>query len=98
MPKPKNKKAAFIDKKHAVSFQLIHRSQQVGGRRLVRVADKTFKFQDPLAADADTNQMVLQPIMKKTKEEEREHGVFYEDEYNYLQHLKDRNKVEHDWS
>jgi len=81
MPKPKNKKAAFIDKKHAVSFQLIHRSQQ-----------------DPLAADADTNQMVLQPIMQKVKEEEREHGVFYEDEYNYLQHLKDRNKVEHDWS
>ena len=42
--------------------------------------------------------MVLQPIMQKVKEEEREHGVFYEDEYNYLQHLKDRNKVEHDWS
>ena len=24
--------------------------------------------------------------------------MFYDDEYNYLQHLKDRNKVEHDWS
>jgi len=83
MPKSKNKKAAFIDKKNAVSFQLIHRSQQ-----------------DPLAADADANQMVLQPILgkEKVKEEEREHGVFYEDEYNYLQHLKDRKKVEHDWS
>lgn len=34
----------------------------------------------------------------KTKEEERAHGVFYDDEYNYLQHLKDRSKVEHDWS
>ena len=29
MPKPKNKKTAFIDKKHAVSFHLVHRSQQV---------------------------------------------------------------------
>ena len=28
MPKPKNKKTAFIDKKNAVSFQLVHRSQQ----------------------------------------------------------------------
>lgn len=81
MPKPKNKKASFIDKKNAVSFQLIHRSQQ-----------------DPLAADADANQMVLQPINQKVKEEEREHGVFYEDQYNYLQHMKDREKVEHDWS
>jgi hypothetical protein len=34
----------------------------------------------------------------KVKEEEREFGVFYGDEYNYLQHLKDRNTVEHDWS
>jgi len=81
MPKPKNKKNAFIDKKNSVSFQLIHRSQQ-----------------DPLAADAEANQMVLQPISQKVKEEEREHGVFYDDEYNYLQHLKDRSKVEHDWS
>jgi hypothetical protein len=24
--------------------------------------------------------------------------VFYDDEYNYLQHLKDRKVVEHDWS
>ena len=73
MPKPKNKKAAF--KKHAVSFQLIHRSQHVSGRRLVRVAELTFNFHfsGPLAADADTNQTVIQPNMQKVKEEEREH-------------------------
>jgi len=80
MPKPKNKKKGFIDKKSAVTFQLVHRSQQ-----------------DPLAADNDAPQMVLQEL-SKDKEEERAHGVFYDDEYNYLQHLKDRNVVEHDWS
>ena len=32
------------------------------------------------------------------EEDEREFGVFFEDEYNYLQHLKDRSQVEHDWS
>jgi len=80
MPKPKNKKNAFIDKKNSLSFHLVHRSQQ-----------------DPLAADNEAPQHVLQPITK-IKEEERAHGVFYEDEYNYLQHLKDRSKVEHDWS
>jgi len=80
MPKPKNKKKGFIDKKTAVTFQLVHRSQQ-----------------DPLAADSDAPQMVLQEV-SEIKEEERAHGVFYDDEYNYLQHLKDRNVVEHDWS
>lgn len=86
MPKPKNKKAAFIDKKNSISFHLVHRSQK-----------------DPLAADDEAPQRVLQPILAKeektkVKEEEREHGVFYDDEYNYLQHLKDRDVVEHDWS
>jgi len=85
MPKAVNKKKPFIDKKNAVSFQLVHRSQK-----------------DPLAADDEAPQMLLHQFksadVAKIKEEEREHGVFYEDEYNYLQHLKDRSQVEHDWS
>ena len=32
MPTAKSKKVSLIHKKNAVSFQLIHRSQQVGGR------------------------------------------------------------------
>jgi len=81
MPKAGHKKKPFIDKKNAVSFHLIHRSQQ-----------------DPLAADDQAPQMLLQQIGEKEKKEQREHGVFFEDNYNYLQHLKDRNAVEHDWS
>jgi len=86
MPKPKNKKASFIDKKNSISFHLVHRSQQ-----------------DPLAADDTAPQMVLKSILpkeleSKAKEEERKYGLFFEDEYNYMQHLKDRNLVEHDWS
>jgi len=90
MPKAVNKKKAFIDKKNAVSFQLVHRSQR-----------------DPLAADEEAPQMVLHQVnhvvtdpaeREKIKQEEREHGVFFEDNYNYLQHLKDRSVVEHDWS
>ena len=41
--------------------------------------------------------MLLQP-MKPQKEEQVKFGVFYDDDYNYLQHLKDRTVVEHDWS
>jgi len=39
----------------------------------------------------------MSETFKKRKEEEREFGIFYEDEYDYLQHLKDRGVVEHDW-
>merc|ERR1712062_555514 len=34
---------------------------------------------------------------KKRKEQEREFGVFYEDDYDYLQHLKSRKEVEYDF-
>jgi len=81
MPKAGHKKKPFIDKKNAVSFHLIHRSQQ-----------------DPLAADEDAPQMLLQPVDEKKKKEQREFGVFFDDDYNYMQHLKDRKLVEHDWS
>ena len=96
MPKPANKKKKFIDKKRedTVTFSLIHRSQK-----------------DPLAADDEAPQRVLLPIgesttttkpaadvLAKVKEEEREHGVFYEDDYNYMQHMKDLSKPEYDYS
>ena len=69
------------------------------------VANKAHvSFQDPLAADDTVGQMVLKKstlpkeLVNEAKEEERKFGVFYEDNYNYMQHLKDRNVVEHDWS
>ena len=34
---------------------------------------------------------------KEQKEEERKFGVFFDDDYNYMQHLKDR-EVDRDWS
>ena len=35
---------------------------------------------------------------EKVKEEQREHGVFYEDDYNYMQHMKDLSKPDYDYS
>lgn len=105
MPKPKHKKNAFIDKKASTSFHLVHRSQKVNAGLLILSGNNTedFPFQDPLAADDTVGQMVLKSMLPKelrteAKEEERKFGVFYEDNYNYMQHLKDRNVVEHDWS
>ncbi|XP_038873654.1 protein LTV1 homolog isoform X2 [Salvelinus namaycush] len=72
---PNKRKKAFIDKKKAVTFHLVHRSQR-----------------DPLAADEKAPQHVLLPAPKveveKRQEEQREFGVFFDDDYNYLQHLR----------
>ncbi|NXV78370.1 LTV1 protein, partial [Atlantisia rogersi] len=70
------KKKPFIEKKKAVTFHLVHRSQR-----------------DPLAADDTAPQRVLLPTQKgheeKRREEQRKYGVFFDDDYDYLQHLKE---------
>ncbi|XP_075059198.1 protein LTV1 homolog [Mixophyes fleayi] len=78
---PHRKKKPFIEKKKAVTFHLVHRSQR-----------------DPLVADETAPQRVLLPADKvetqKRKEEERKFGVFFDDDYNYLQHLKEAGPAE----
>ncbi|XP_041839177.1 protein LTV1 homolog [Melanotaenia boesemani] len=73
---PHRKKKSFIDKKNAVTFHLVHRSQK-----------------DPLAADETAPQHVLLPAAKleveKRRKEQRKFGVFFDDDYDYLQHLKE---------
>ncbi|XP_004609050.2 protein LTV1 homolog [Sorex araneus] len=73
---PHRKKKPFIEKKKAVSFHLVHRSQR-----------------DPLAADETAPQRVLLPAQKINDEdrraEQRKYGVFFDDDYDYLQHLKE---------
>ncbi|CAG4939332.1 unnamed protein product [Colias eurytheme] len=86
---PKTKK--FIDRKKAVTFNLVHRSQR-----------------DPLAADETAPQRVLVPVSaniptkkdkepnltpEQRKEEQHKYGIYFDDDYNYLQHLKDTKEV-----
>uniref|UniRef100_A0A286Y0R7 Protein LTV1 homolog n=1 Tax=Cavia porcellus TaxID=10141 RepID=A0A286Y0R7_CAVPO len=73
---PHIKKKPFIEKKKAVSFHLVHHSQR-----------------DPLAADETAPQRVLLPTHKINDEErqaeQRKYGVFFDDDYDYVQHLKE---------
>lgn len=74
---PHKKKKPFVDKKKAVTFHLVHRSQR-----------------DPLAADETAPQRVLLPAEKRGDaaerlEEQMKYGVFFDDDYDYLQHLKE---------
>lgn len=76
MPRHKKK---FIDKKNAITFHLVHRSQQ-----------------DPMLVSEDS-QHVLLPAAKNSKEkqmeEQRKFGIYFDDDYNYLQHLKETNEA-----
>ncbi|KAJ8948130.1 hypothetical protein NQ318_008483 [Aromia moschata] len=73
--------------KKGVTFQLVHRSQQ-----------------DPLVADENAPQRVLLPVEdKETKkneerlEEQHKYGIFYDDDFNYLEHLKDIKDIKMEW-
>lgn len=71
------KKKKFIDKKNSVTFRLLHRSQK-----------------DPLVTDQDAPQFVLQEIEDKpkdsNKEERLKYGIYFDDDYDYMQHLRER--------
>lgn len=103
---PKGKKRAFIDKKKAVTFQLVHRSQ-----RDPLITDETApqhvlvesKGRDVSMATFTKNGKweFLHPKCfqnheerTKRKEEERKFGIFFDDDYDYMQHLRERD--EHD--
>ncbi|KAK2141617.1 hypothetical protein LSH36_1068g00008 [Paralvinella palmiformis] len=76
------KKKKFIDKKNAVTFHLVHRSQR-----------------DPLQAADDVPQRVLLPANagqksdESKKEDLHKYGVFFDDDYDYMQHLRDVNEL-----
>ncbi|XP_066249012.1 protein LTV1 homolog [Euwallacea similis] len=71
-----------------VTFQLVHRSQQ-----------------DPLVADETAPQRVLLPVSsseskadkEKRLEEQHKYGIYFDDDYNYLQHLKAREDHKMEW-
>ncbi|XP_065223601.1 protein LTV1 homolog [Planococcus citri] len=80
---PKKKK--FIDKKKAVTFHLVHRSQH-----------------DPLVVDENAPQHVLVAAAPSSKinkdiEEEHKYGIYFDDDYDYLQHMRDSNKAQVEW-
>ncbi|KAI0225500.1 hypothetical protein LSAT2_023746 [Lamellibrachia satsuma] len=78
------RKKKFIDKKSSVTFHLVHRSQR-----------------DPLQADDEAPQHVLMPLqtsnenvtVETRQEEQKKYGVFYDDDYDYMQHLRDVNEL-----
>lgn len=79
------KKHQFINKKSAQKFNVVHRSQR-----------------DPLQADEESSQHVLVPAggvsdiasgsssAQLNQDEQVKFGIYYDDDYDYLQHLRPR--------
>ncbi|GAB6020533.1 hypothetical protein CHUAL_003216 [Chamberlinius hualienensis] len=92
MPKKK-----FIDKKNSVTFRLVHRSQrdplvadeaapqhvlvQQGYSKQDRPTSSVFKKNNESGSD------------EKRKLEQVQYGIYFDDNYDYLQHLKDVTNV-----
>jgi len=106
MPKPKKNKKKFIDpnREETVTFDLIHRSQKdplaaddEAPQRLL-LQKHTRPTGMPVPSVGEVGQEEEEVDWEKVKEEQREHGVFYEDDYNYMQHMKDLSKPDYDYS
>ncbi|KAF0290286.1 Protein LTV1 [Amphibalanus amphitrite] len=77
----------FIDKDKSVTFQLVHRSQR-----------------DPLVADPSAPQRVLLEVEDpkadaklSQREQQMKYGIYFDDDYNYLQHIKPSRKQDVVW-
>nr|CAG4642616.1 EOG090X08PQ [Evadne anonyx] len=89
---PKTKK--FIDKKNADTFVLVHRSQRDPLAADETAPQRVFVPVGSRGDRNDTTQSVQKPVDKvKRKEAQVEYGVYYDDDYDYLQHLRDVNQT-----
>lgn len=92
------KKRPFIDKKKAITFRLVNRSQQdpliadenAPQHVLVPIIKRGQEPSTSKSPDSD-----LPP--EKRKKEQHKYGVFFDDDYNYLQHLKEPGQNDVYW-
>lgn len=103
MPKPIRRKKKFIDIKNerTATFSVIHRSQKdplaaddEAPQRLLQVIRESV----PDSSDQKDDKNDKKSDTNEKKEEERKFGIFYDDDYNYIQHVKDREMPEYDFS
>ena len=93
----RNKKK-FIEKNEGVKFYLVHRSQkdplyldEKAGERVLLPADDNVN--DDLISMLSTNRKKETAAeIERRRLEQHKFGIYYEDDYDYLQHLKERDE------
>eukprot|EP01134_Creolimax_fragrantissima_P008095 CFRG8095T1 len=98
-------KKQFIKKNNAVTFKLVHRSQQdermadndaspyvllpvAGAPEKVDAILKNAYTQKETEGEDVEGDDVIEDEVNRRKEEQARHGIYYDDEYNYMAHLK----------
>lgn len=94
------RKHKFIDKKKAVTFRLVNRSQQ---DPLIVDANAPQHVLMPIGATAGPDAQPgpsksrATPDLAKKRKDQISYGIYYEDDYDYLQHLRDPGRQETFW-
>ncbi|KAL1403750.1 hypothetical protein pipiens_019232, partial [Culex pipiens pipiens] len=98
-------KKKFIDKKKAVTFRLVNRSQQdplfvdetAPQHVLVPVSAPGRSDDDPRAPSRASTSAGGKVEPEKRKQEQAKFGVYFDDDYDYLQHLREPGRNEVYW-
>lgn len=99
------RKKKFIEKGEGVKFYLVHRSQKdplyldenLGEHVLVPAEDTTEhsnliqSINNLTLSRSSKSDKEKEELRRKRLEEQHKYGIYYEDDYDYLQHLKERD-------
>lgn len=91
------KKKKFIDKKNSITFKLVERSQNdplfvdETAPQYVLVEKKS--CQEVLLDENNDEKIDKQKERKNRREEQIKYGIYFDDDYNYLQHLMDVDQI-----
>jgi protein LTV1 len=100
------RKKKFINKDEGVKFFLVHRSQRdplyldenLGEHVLVPADPQSHKGLidsiNRLSLNSKKNETEKEEIKRKRLEEQQKFGIYYEDDYDYLQHLREVDNEE----
>ena len=97
MPKTRSR----INKKNAVTFKLVHRSQrdpliadETAPQHVLVECPRRVKEKKSLDLFDQQQQQTSSQSVEQRKTEQRKFGVYYDDDYDYLQHLKATEEFE----
>lgn len=104
------RKKKFIEKDEGVKFVLAHRSQRdplyldesLGERVLVPVDEEKYNSSTSKQIIESMNNLKLghrtrkeiDDLKRKRVEEQHKYGIYYDDDYDYLQHLRDVDSIQ----
>lgn len=96
------KKKPFIKKGEGVKFYLVHRSQKDPlyladnlGEHVLMPADPELAAETGLLSKLNSNHAPKKGEDKEKRlQEQQKYGIYYDDDYDYLQHLKEVNNNE----